>query len=158
MRGFQFKFDTLLRYRERQKDIQEVCLAQAQLDVIRAESRLEQVRDERQKSIGNVTELQRNGADPAEIKEYYDYLNHLGRNEKDAASQLCEKITSHEKVRLELIEASKREKVVSKLKENQLQDFKQEITKSDAKALDEIAIAQFRRRGGPLGSGEDEKP
>ena len=121
MRGFNFKFETLLKHREREKGSQEMRLASAEFEVFRVESTLENIREERWEKRKVLVALQKDdNTDSAEIADYYGYIDHLNRSETNAVEQLKEKIREKEKIRLDLIEASRKEKVVTRLREHHM--------------------------------------
>lgn len=94
------------------------------------------IRKDSQKEILNMNE----------ILDYYHYLSCLREKAIAQISLIEELIRSTEEKRKELIAASKERKMIEKLKDNQLREFRTALEKLEVKLLDELATTGYTHR------------
>lgn len=148
-----FRYETLLRIRKRQEDLRAGAFAAARREVRRAEDERLHLSDEQRETLMHANELMRAGEfDASEVRRYYQYERHLTHLAvaKDAEIRQLEKAA--DKRRLELEEATKRKRVVEKLKENQNAAYGKYVQQTEQRRSDEAATNRAAIGATPLQS------
>jgi len=134
-----FQYEMLLRIRKRQEDLKAQALAISRREVQAAQDQRAQLADEQQRALFRAGELSQHQFDASEVRCYYQYERHLARlgDVKDAA--IMELLGIAESRRHELEEATKRKRIVEKLKERRLRAHHKEIRRVEQRLADEAA-------------------
>jgi len=157
-KGFEFRLETLLSYRSRILELRAQELAEAQRAVNAAETLCDRLRNEQTVCWRSISAPDRNGRLDVDLSKamnrYLDYLAEAITRQTAEIGRLKEET---ETCRLEAVEASKRKKVVERLRERDMEEFLDGLADDERKFLDEVgsvrAASQGRNaRSGPGGS------
>ena len=144
--AFGFKYESLLNYRQHLKEIAEVAFSKAQSELRHQEMVLEACREqlnEYSRSLG-VSLKKKISSD--DLKSYIDYLNGL-RDKIGSQQEVVERcqVVVNEK-RTTLLARTKEYRMIEKLKEKDLQKWKEKQRLLEQKTMDETAIMRHGRR------------
>lgn len=147
MRPFQFRLETLLKFRRLQEEQAQLRLAEATAVLVAEQERLARREDE---LADHVADYRRRLSEPVTVatlkmlRDYYDKL-------KGAIAQQQERVDAADGRRRECLaaleEAAKARKLVEKLKEKQFAQYQAEALLEEQKLLDELGLQAFSRNG-----------
>lgn len=134
-----FQYSTLLRIRKRQEDIKAMVLAEARRRVRAAQEQRESLLEEQRRTLAHAGEASRHEFDASEVRRYYQYERHLARLAvtKDAEIRQLEAVAEGKRADLE--EATKRKRIMEKLKDRHRTAFQAHFQKMEQRSLDEAA-------------------
>ena len=134
-----FQYETLLRIRKRHEDLRAMALATARRKLQSARLQRADIAREQQQILENAGASAKQRFDPGEVRRYYQYERHLARlrDAKDAEIQELETVV--ESRRGELEEATRKKRVVEKLKERRTATYLKHVRKVEQHMLDEAA-------------------
>ncbi len=134
-----FRYETLLRIRKRQEDLRAGALASARREVRRAQDERSHLSEEQRNTLLRAQDLIQQEFDASDVRRYYQYERHLSRLAvaKDAEIRQLEGVAEQRRAELEL--ATKRKKIVEKLKENQNAAYAKHVMKLEQRQSDETA-------------------
>ncbi len=147
MRPFQFRLETLLKFRRMQEEQAQIKLAEATAQYVAEREALAALETE---LAGHVADYRRTLAEPvtvAVLKTFRDYndklkgdisLQHI--RVESAAHRRQECLTALE-------EAARARKLVEKLREKRLAQYQAEALLEEQKLLDELGLQAFVRNG-----------
>lgn len=140
---FKFSLDPVLKVRKHQKKIQKQKLAEQ----LAEKQKVEQLRDDTQYKLSEYLENSENNElksvqmirrHAAHMEQVHQKIEQLGRQ----LNQADEKVS---KAREKLAEAHKNLHIIEKVKEFEIDLFKERLSKEEQKFLDEIATQSFSR-------------
>jgi flagellar export protein FliJ len=141
-----FRFQSLLEYRKRLVEDQQVALAQAQRVVQAAQTELARLRAERDYFAQQLTETLSHGSLRVdEVEHQYRYLAALDQRLQAQAQAVAEAESAQEQVRAGLEQALKERKTLEKLQEHDLAEFRESQRKQERDVLDDINISRHAR-------------
>ncbi|HWQ61249.1 MAG TPA: flagellar export protein FliJ [Negativicutes bacterium] len=145
MRPFQFRLETLLKFRRLQEEQAQIRLAEATAAFVAEQELLAALEDD---LSGHVADYRRRMREPVTVstlkmlRDYYDKLK------GDIACQQ-ERVDAAAQKRRECLavleEAAKARKLVEKLKEKRLAQYQAEALLEEQKLLDELGLQAFSR-------------
>ena len=140
-----FELEAVLRYRKRLKDIaiNKFEEAKKQFDLVRV--KLAQANKERENLIDTLAGMQRQGVDIQDHIRFETRIEFLGELIKRMQGELDKKQAAVVRARNVLMQKSKEQKVMEKLKEKQNSEWRQFLDKKEAAMLDEIAVLHGKR-------------
>jgi len=149
-KAFEFRLETLLSYRKRQLDLHAQALAQAQRAANAAEMRRERLFGERavcRRAISTPDDAGR--LDVETSRSMNRYIQHLAEAITRQETDLERLNEETEARRVEAVEASKRKKVVERLRQRDMEKFFAALADNERKFLDEVGSvrAAARRHG-----------
>ena len=133
------RFDTLLRVRKRQEEIQAQALATAKRNVQAAQDQRSKLAQERINTFQKAGEVVHPQFDASEVRTYYQYARHLAYLGDLKDMEIRELATKAEERRKELEIAMKARRIVEKLMERKMTVLKKELAKQEQQAIDEVA-------------------
>jgi len=135
---FKFKFDTVLKHRKllEDKEAKEFYKRHSKLD--KETATLNDLLNRYKDSQTELARKKEQGIDIAELKIYYTYMNALKLDIRAQRIKVKQADAKKEEQRKELVKAQKNKKVIDKLKENKINEFKEEERTQDLKTLDDI--------------------
>lgn len=145
MKKFSFKFETVLRVKEKKEEELKRALMRLQALRIEQEQLLEKIDNEKRRVYGAKAAEKQGGVDIMSLVNYEAYLNNLRRKISAAEKKIKELEKKADDKRVEVIEASKEKKIFEKLKEKHFSEFKKTIVSNEQKQLDEIAVNKYNR-------------
>jgi len=147
VRPFQFRLETLLKFRRMQEEQAQVALAEATAAFVAEQEALSALETE---LAAYVDDYRRKRREPVEIstlkmlRDYYDKLK------GDIARQQG-RVDDADRKRRECLavleEAAKARKLVEKLKEKRFAQYQAEALLEEQKLLDELGLQAFSRNG-----------
>jgi len=145
-KAFEFRLEALLGYRKRQLDLRAQELAEAQRAVNAARARRERLRGERAMCRESVSMADDDGRLDADASRQLDrYIRYLAEAIAGQEAELEQLYGETNARRVEAVEASKRKKVVERLRERDLAEFLDGIADDERKFLDEIGTVRAAR-------------
>jgi flagellar FliJ protein len=134
-----FRFATVLRVRERQEQLRAQSLAEVRRQIRRTLTEREQIALEQAQALDEAGRATREEFHGPDIHAYFQYERHLARVsiEKDATLQKLRKVEGERRAALN--EATKRKRMIERLKERFLRARHTEWRKTEQKLSDEIA-------------------
>ncbi|MFH1625486.1 MAG: flagellar export protein FliJ [Pseudomonadota bacterium] len=139
------RFETILKHREWIEDKVQRELAEIKYSLKEEEQRLASYDQLRKDALRELHLRQRKGTFVSEVLLYFSFLNQLSmqiRRQKGIIDDIRSKFS---KKLEELIEASKRKKIVMKIKEKELKELLMEELKKEQRFMDEIGITRYNR-------------
>jgi flagellar export protein FliJ len=148
VKPFRFTLEKVLSVRRRQTLGAQKALSGAQMEAAKRWSQLEGARVTRTEQEQAWTEKQASGRVTArQWKISGEHLDGLRAVERQASEALQEALAEVAAKRAELEEASRREKALEKLRQQQLEAHQQVIQMAEQAAVDEMAqTARWRRK------------
>ena len=158
-RGFRFRLQRVLDYRETVEHRVQAELAALEHERVRAIEALRQLEAEREGVLMQLVELQRGTLDPFEdalVRAYGRDLDARAARKVAEIAALDRRIVAK---RDELVQASKDRKVMERLREQAWQEFVAEQLRVEQAALDEIGGQLFvRQRRDASATGDGASP
>lgn len=140
-----FRFQTLLNYRERIVEDRQIELAEAQRGLVTAVTALDRLRGERSRHNAGLQRLVQGVLHVEEIEHQYRYLAGLDQRIEAQQAQVDAADIAVEEARARLEEAVKDRKTMEKLKEYDEQSFQTALRQHEAQTLDDLNIVRYRR-------------
>ncbi|HOH33080.1 MAG TPA: flagellar FliJ family protein [Candidatus Hydrogenedentes bacterium] len=144
-----FRYDTLLRVRQRQEDIKSMALAEMRRAVHFAEQQRAELVEQQLAALTAAGELARRQFDAGEVRRYYAYERHLARLAVEKDAEIRHLRTQERGRRTELETAMKRRKMLERLKERLEQAYDYVMNREERKRLDETAVNRAALADGP---------
>ncbi len=137
-----FRYDTLLRVRQRQEEIKATSLGSTRRAIRTAEHQRVEIVREQMTMLEEAGKAAEREFDASDVRRYYQYERHLARLavEKDADLAQLRKVEQDRRAELE--EAMKQRRVVERLKERRQRAFLAELNKEEQAFNDEVATNQ----------------
>jgi flagellar FliJ protein len=145
MKKFQFRLETLRKYREfieRQKQLE---VARARFEVLSCEEAIETARAAHSQTAGSLEADLENGVDAArfmQIRNYMAGLEALEASEEKRRIGLLKELTRRQK---ELARKSVEKKAIERLKERQKEAYYGAMQKEEQKEMDDTMILRQAR-------------
>jgi flagellar FliJ protein len=140
-----FRFHTLLNYRERIVEDRQIELAEAQRALVAAIAELERLQQERRRYNEGLQRLIQGLLRIDEIEHHYRYLASLDQQIEAQRGQVAAAESAVEEVRARLEDALKDRKTLEKLQEYDEQSFQAAQRQHEANALDDLNIVRYSR-------------
>ena len=141
-----FSLDAVLRFRQTKEGLAQQDLATA----LRQEQELRQslcdTEAARDAAYREFSELQRRGMDAQELFLHQTYLDRQERQVAEQTTALQGALVEVEQRRELLAAASRDKRLLEKLRDKQLAEYRQELLRLENAVLDEIAVQQFQQR------------
>ena len=154
MAHFRFKLQKVLEARQSFEDQAKREFGEAQIKLREEQDRFKKVIHEAQEFKNDMAVRRRKGATVRQFQDdiQRDWINR--RKIRDQRHHVKNAEDSAAKKRLKLVEAMRDRKVMEKLREKYLADFKKEVRKNEMKFADDIAGIRNLRRSDDSLSGE----
>ena len=153
-KAFGFRLETVLSYRKRQLDLRAQALAEAQRVCNAARSRREQLYGERTMCRCAISTPDAGGRLDVDMSRSLNrYIQHLAEAITRQEAELEQLNEESEARRVETVEASKRKKVVERLRQRDFAKFLDELADDERKFLDEVGSVRAAARGSNFRAG-----
>jgi flagellar FliJ protein len=143
--AFQFRYQRILDIRELEEDQEKARFAEIQQKLSGEKRKLREHKQELQEllsSEGKKRKNQTNIQNFLQLQRYAGLLENRIDRQQRVVEEWQEKLN---KQRKKLIEASQQRQVMDKLKENDFEEFQEEIRKEEERQNNEIANQQYYR-------------
>ena len=143
MNRFKFRFRSVLRFREiieeNKKRIFGIALNHLKHEEAHYDSIVNQINGQEklmeQKEVGKVS--------VRDLKNNFNYARHLDRNKESQGKQVAKAKENLESKRTELVEATKRKKILERLKERDRENHNKALKKEEQAIIDDISTQHF---------------
>lgn len=148
MKKFKFKLQTVHSVREMRQEKEQFVLAQLQTEANKIREEIERIEQNRTNAIKKYLEKVNSGEliNPAEMELNLRHIADLERRRRELQELLEEKKLACKEQSRKVAEANKKVKITERLRENQQDQYKQELEREEQNSLDEIISANFARR------------
>ncbi len=143
---FNFKLQSALNYRKviEEKKLVEFSEGKKRLD--KEKGTLAMIRHERAKLLGQLKKMQSKSFSAADVALYLSYIDLFKEKEKRQQEVVHNAGKEVEAQREALLEAVKNRKILDTLKEQQFQEYKEDMAAFDRRVTDETAVLRFVRK------------
>lgn len=146
MRRFKFRLQSLLDFRERQKEQAQAKTAAAEQQLQQSQQLLQQLDAELVQSAANFYQQQHNKAISINtFKVFNNYLDKIKREITAQQDKVYQAETYYAACRRELNVLSKNCKLIEQIKDKGWQDYKHQMLAEEQKTLDELGLQAYVR-------------
>ena len=145
MQAFQFRLDTLLKYRRMKEEEAQIQLAQSTALLLREKECLDAFQQDLASHIETIRDRQQQPITVATFKMLYDYHDKIKKDIINQQLQLMLATTRRQQDLSVLEQAMKAHKLVKKLREKRLLQYQTEMLHDEQKHLDELGLQVFAR-------------
>ncbi|HPJ98109.1 MAG TPA: flagellar FliJ family protein [Candidatus Hydrogenedentes bacterium] len=138
--GKPFRYDTLLRVRQRQEELKSMALAEMRRAVDFAEQQRAEIVEQQFAALNAAGELAQRQFNASEVRRYFSYERHLARLAVEKDAEIRHLRTQERGRRKELEAAMKRRKMLERLKERLEEAYDYVVNREERKRLDETAV------------------
>ncbi len=146
MKKFQFKFETVLRVKEKKEEALKRELMKLQALKMEQEQLLERISEEKNATAREKGRENEHGTSIQQLQYFEQYLTVLRRRIDDTNARIKEFELQANDKRLEVVEASREKKTFERLKDRHFTVFKKIVIDNEQKQLDEMAISKYNRK------------
>jgi len=152
------QYDTLLRIRQLQEDLEAQGLAAARRDLDRAQRQRARLIERRNEVLETAGRRARENPVAEELRAFYEHERRLARltDEKDADVAQFRDVAEEKRGQLE--QAMKERRIVERLRERRIRAYEAEVRREDQKFSDETATNAAARSRSRARSGAPRKP
>ncbi len=144
MKKFQFKFETVLRVKEKKEEKLKKELFKLHALQLEQHQILEKIKEEKTKVSNDKSNA--TVADIQSLIFFEQYLSLLRKQIDDIKNKIHELQNQIDDKRDEVIQASKEKKTFERLKTHHLNEYNKIIISNEQKVLDEIAVNKYNRK------------
>lgn len=145
MKKFVFKLKPVLHQRQRKEDILKKELAEARRALEVERERLAALNERLQGLHAALREKQLSMTETAEVAVHTKFIERIEREIEVQLARVTDLAAEVRAAQERLLEAAKDRKVLEKLEEKQLHEFKQEAERVEQGVIDEIATVRHNR-------------
>jgi flagellar FliJ protein len=145
MKRFEFKLQSLLKFRNHLERMAQQEMAQVLLEITDCEKQIDSLQTTHGQWVQKLEHLVVKGIGSQEFKRHQDYLGALLGMVEEETKRKVQLETLLEKKRLALKKRSIDKKAIERLREKQAEEFKQEMLVAEQKELDEISSLKVAR-------------
>lgn len=138
--GKPFRYDTLLRVRQRQEKLKSMALAEMRRAVDFAEQQRAEILEQQFAALNAAGELTQREFNASEVRRYFSYERHLARLAVEKDAEIRHLRSQEHGRRKELETAMKRRKMLERLKERLDEAYDYVMNREERKRLDETAV------------------
>lgn len=141
--SFQFRFQRVLDVREREEDLEKIDFARAQNRYHQEVEKLEELKNQLEAHYDAIRQQRQAGGGAHQFQQQQDqteYLLNKIQQQQETVDEWEEKL---EEQREELVEASQRRQVLERLKENEYEEFREDMLRQERRESNEVANRQF---------------
>ncbi len=144
---FQFKLQTLLNYRRQREETFQQEFAEIKQTWEEQRETLKKYHDQWKECIDGWRSIQNESLSILEISLYQKYMLRLKHEIIQQADKVKDCLQKMDKMREILLSARKDKKIIEKLQENHLNEYRMDQLKKEKKFLDEVATQRFNLKG-----------
>lgn len=148
MKKFTFRFEKILQMRMDQENAVKNKLAKINQKIHDKERELEKSLKDNDDFLNYLNESMKNGLMASQLQNMAHNKDYLTRLIEKLKHELTVFYDERKRVQAELIEANKQRKVMEKLKEKELQNYKELEAQEEAKVVDQIVTYQSTQSRG----------
>ncbi len=141
-----FSLTTVLKYRRQVENSAALLLSQAQVKLVTAQQKLENVDNEINAIIVDAKAQQSSGINIEDLLRYEHRISWLKTRRKELSKEYEAALEAVNKKRLDAIEKSKNKKILERLKKKQDSQWRTHQNRNENKQLDEVAVFSHKRK------------
>jgi flagellar FliJ protein len=145
MKGFKFKLQPVLDQRQKKEDILKKELAEKRLQYENEKLVLEKLKNKLFNVQQELRIKQKDRIDAVEMSGYLLYCQRLEREIELQVMKLTDLAAEVGRAQERLLEATKEKKIIEKLYDKQLEEFRQEVNRVEQTMIDEISTVRYNR-------------
>lgn len=145
MRGFKFRLQPVLDHRQKKEDILKKELAEKKLLFEREKTVLNQLRNKLSRSRQELRDKQKAGFVASEAAMHSLFIDRMERETEFQSIKVEDAASEVKKAQEKLLEAAKDKKILEKLYDKQLTEYRQETNRSEQALIDEISTVRYNR-------------
>ena len=145
MKRFQFRLESLLRYREYLEKQAKQEVANVRSDILRCEERITRYEKDHAETTQELEEEVATGIDSKRYKHYTGYIESIESNIQAETIQQDELRTLLSEKQKQLAQRSVDRKVLEKLKDRRREEYYQETLKTFQKETDDMIVTRKAR-------------
>lgn len=146
--AFKYQFETILNLKIRIEDMKKGELKLALEKLEKEKEKLNKLEKEKEEQYEIFKEKQKGKFTAEDLKLFNNYINSLNKKIYYQATMVAKEEKNVNKVREELIKASKEKKMFEKLKEKKLEEYMQEYYAQEQQVVDNIVSFKYNGNGG----------
>lgn len=146
--AFKYQFETILNLKIRMEDMKKGELKLALEKLEKEKVILEKLVEDKEIQHQIFKEKQKHKFTAKDLKLFNNYINSLTKKIDYQATVVAKEEKNVEKVRSELVKASKEKKMFEKLKEKKLEEYMQEYYAGEQQVVDNIVSFKYNGNGG----------
>lgn len=143
MKKFRFALENVLKYRKSIEDQEKELLARA-MNRVEQEERLSQELDEEKRGFIKSCNIDQCQIGDMSHRDFY--LTSLDKRIKNQQVQLDKAIKVSNNIRIKVVDATAKRKVLESLKDKQLEEYRELLSRAEQKLLDEVGISSYCRK------------
>ena len=146
--AFKYQFETILNLKIRMEDMKNAELKLALERLENEKNKLKKLVSEKEVEEENIKEKQKEKFTADDLRFFNNYISSLNRKIEYQATIVKKEEKNVEKVREELIKASKEKKMFEKLKEKKYEEYMHEYYAQEQQVVDNIVSFKYNGNGG----------
>lgn len=143
---FQYRLETLLRYRKTREDEGKRALAEANRRYLEESSRIDGLNAKKAEMMGMIREMTAKSPDAGMMMIYDGYLNGYEADLKDEMTKADQARTLMEMERQKLVETMKKRRIIEHHKEMLRERYDAEESRKERIQADEMTLMRFSMR------------
>ena len=144
---YKFNLESLLNHRKYSEEIRQKELAESKRLLSDERKKLRDYKIEKEKYWTQLQQKQKKGNSVSEIRVYVDYIQRLSKDIEGQRQRVLAAKKKNDQMRMALIEAMKKRKILDKLKAQGIKEYRQMTQKKEQDFMNEIAVNQHNRKG-----------
>ncbi len=144
---YKFNLESLLNHRKYTEEIRQKELAESKRLLSDERKKLRDYKIEKEKYWTQLQQKQKKGNSVSEIRVYVDYIQRLSKDIEGQRQRVLAAKKKNDQMRMALIEAMKKRKILDKLKAQGIKEYRQMTQKKEQDFMNEIAVNQHNRKG-----------
>lgn len=146
--AFKYQFETILNLKTRMEDMKKGELKLALDRLEKEKEKLIELNKDKEIQYEVVKEKQKNKFTAEDLKLFNNYIDALNKKINYQETMVAKEEKKVNKVREELIKASKEKRMFEKLKEKKLEEYMQEYYAGEQQVVDNIVSFKYNGNGG----------
>jgi len=143
VKTFKFALENILKYRQSIEDQERELLARA-MQKVQLEESLSQKLDLEKHMHLSLYDVHKSNI--SNMRQQESYLTSLDLRIKSQQKKLDKAIRVSDTLRVKVVNATSKRKVLESLKEKHLEEYRQELSRAEQKILDEVGISLYFRK------------
>ena len=146
--AFKYQFETILNLKIRIEDMKKGELKLALEKFEQEKEKLNRLNKEKEEQYEIFKEKQKDKFTAEDLRLFNNYINSLNKKIDYQSAVVAKEEKKVNKVREELVKASKEKKMFEKLKEKKLEEYMQEYYAQEQQVVDNIVSFKYNGNGG----------
>jgi len=145
MRGFKFKLQSVLDQRQKKEDILKKELADKKLLFEKQKILMESLKSKLSDTRQEFRDRQNERLKASEAAAYISFFDRIGHEIELQTMKLAELVAEVNRAQERLMEAMKEKKIIEKLRDKQMEEYRTEVNRQEQVFIDEISTVRYRR-------------